>query len=358
MKENQKEETTDVLQIAPPEPGILTSTSQLSGPERAAAIMLALGEKYGAPIWKELDDNDIAEISIAMSNLGTMSAEVMETLLGNFVSQMSMSGAVMGNFESTERLLMQFLSHDRVNNIMEEIRGPAGRNMWEKLSNVQANVLANYLKNEYPQTVAVILSKIASDHAARVLSILPDDFSLEVVQRMLGMDSVQKDILEKIEQTLRKEFISNLASTRKRDSYEMMAEIFNNFDRQTETKFVSALDEVDRDATDKIKSLMFTFEDLTKLDDASCQTLLRFVEKDILQLAMKGSSDSIRDYFFKNMSERAATMLKDDIDSMGPVRLSEVDEAQSSMITTAKDLAQKGEIIISKGGSSGDEIVY
>ena len=342
-----------------PVPQVLTSTSQLSGSERAAAFLLALGDQYGTPIWQELDDDEIAEISIAMSTLGTMNSDVMETILANFVSQMSSTGAVMGNFESTERLLMQFLPHDRVNNIMEEIRGPAGRNMWEKLSNVQANVLANYLKNEYPQTVAVILSKIASEHAAKVLGILPEDFALEVVQRMLGMDSVQKEILEKIETTLRKEFISNLASTRQRDSHELMAEIFNNFDRQTESKFISALDEVDRDATDKIKSLMFTFEDLTKLDDSSCQVLMRYVEKDILQMAMKGSNDTVRDYFYKNMSERAANMLKDDIETMGPVRLSEVDDAQASMIGTAKDLAQKGEIIITKGGGgSGDEIVY
>ncbi len=338
---------------------VLNSIKQLTGPERAAALLLALGDQYGAPIWRELDDNEIASISIAMSNLGTMTAEVLETLLGEFVSQMSMAGAVMGNFESTERLLMQFLTHDRVNHIMEEIRGPAGRNMWEKLSNVQANVLANYLKNEYPQTVAVILSKIASDHAAKVLTILPDDFSLEVVQRMLGMDSVQKEILEKIEQTLRTEFISNLASTRRRDSHELMAEIFNNFDRQSETKFLTALDEVDRDATDKIKSLMFTFEDLTRLDDTSCQTLLSFVEKEVLQLAMKGATDTVRQYFFKNMSERASNMMLDDIEAMGPVRLSEVDEAQNSMIGTAKDLAQKGDIIIIKKGSeSKEQIVY
>lgn len=338
---------------------VLNSIKQLTGPERAAALLLALGDQFGAPIWREMDDNEIAAVSVAMSNLGTMTAEVLETLLGEFVSQMSLAGAVMGNFESTERLLMQFLPHDRVNHIMEEIRGPAGRNMWEKLSNVQANVLANYLKNEYPQTVAVILSKIASDHAAKVLTILPDDFSLEVVQRMLGMDSVQKEILEKIEQTLRTEFISNLASTRRRDSHEMMAEIFNNFDRNTENKFLTALDEVDRDATDKIKSLMFTFEDLTRLDDTSCQTLLSYVEKEVLQMAMKGATDKVRQYFFKNMSERAANMLLDDIDAMGPVRLSEVDEAQNSMIGTAKDLAQKGDIIIIKKGSeSGEQIVY
>lgn len=333
-----------------------SQTDHLSGSEKAAIFLLALGEEYGAPIWEKLDDDDVASISIAMSRLGRVTVEMVEELIGMFISQMSMSGALLGTYESTEKLLLQFLNHDRVNSIMEGIRGPAGRNMWEKLSNVQANVLANYLKNEYPQTVAVVLSKIRADHAASVLSILPEELSLEVIQRMLAMDAVQKDILEKIEQTLRSEFISNLSQTRQRDAHEMMAEIFNNFDRQSETRFLNALDDVDREATDKIKALMFTFDDLIKLDQSSAQTLLRSVDKSALALALKGAGDSVRDYFYKNMSERAAKMLQDDLESMGPVRLKDVDEAQTQMINVCKDLAAKGDIVISKGGG-GDEII-
>ncbi len=332
-------------------------TEKMDGPERAAVLLLALGDGYGTPLWKALDDQELALVSQAMSRLGTITTEIIETLLADFVSQMSLSGALTGNYESTERLLLQFIPQERVSNIMEEIRGPAGRNMWEKLSNVQANVLANYLKNEYPQTVAVVLSKIAPDHAARVLTILPEDFSLEVVQRMLAMDSVQRDILEKIEDTLRNEFISNLSQTRQRDAHELMADIFNSFDRQAESRFLGALEEIDREACERIKTLMFTFEDLTRLDGASCQTLLRHIEKDVLTLALKGTSDTVRDFFLSNMSERAGKMLKDDLNSMGPVRLREVDDAQSAMINKAKELASKGEVIITKGGG-GDEIIY
>ena len=126
---------------------------------------------------------------------------------------------------------------------MDEIRGPAGRNMWEKLANVQEEVLANYLKNEYPQTVAVVLSKLRPEHAARVLAILPEDLALDVVNRMLRMEAVQKEVIERVEQTLRTEFMSNLSQTRRRDAHEVMAEIFNNFDRQTETRFMTALEE-------------------------------------------------------------------------------------------------------------------
>jgi flagellar motor switch protein FliG len=329
----------------------------LTGPDRAAIFLLSLGEELGAKLWQMMDEDEIKEVSQLMSNLGTVSSSLVEKLLIEFVSQMSSTGSLMGSYESTERLLTRFMPTDKVGAIMEEIRGPAGRTMWDKLGNVNESVLANYLKNEYPQTVAVVLSKIKSEHAARVLASLPEEFALEVVQRMLRMESVQKDILDKIEQTLRVEFMSNLARTAKRDAHEMMAEIFNNFDRQTENRFLTSLEERSRDAAERIKALMFTFEDLGKLDPGSIQTLLRHVEKDKLGLALKGATDSLRDVFFSNMSERAGKILREDMESLGPVRLKDVDEAQMRMVNVAKDLANKGEIMIaSKQGE--DELIY
>lgn len=330
---------------------------QLTGPEKAAVIMLALGEEHGAQIWQMFDDDEIKELSQVMSNLGTVTSSLVEKLLVEFVSQLSSTGSLLGSFESTERLLTKFLPGDRVSTVMEEIRGPAGRTMWDKLGNVNESVLANYLKNEYPQTVAVVLSKIKTEHAARVLGALPEDFALEVVMRMLRMESVQKDILDKVEVTLRNEFMSNLARTAKRDSHEMMAEIFNNFDRQTEGRFLTALEERNRDAAERIKALMFTFEDLGKLDPASIQTLLRFVDKDKLGIALKAASDTLRDIFFSNMSERAGKILREEMEGMGPVRLKTVDEAQMQMVNVAKDLAAKGEIMIA-GNKGDDELVY
>src|SRR6202022_3875566 len=166
----------------------------MSGPKRAAILMLALGEQYGGKIWSLLDDDGVCELSMVMSTLGTVESEVVEDLLLEFVSRMSASGALMGTFDATERLLQQYLPSDRVSGIMDEIRGPAGRNMWEKLSNVQEEVLANYLKNEYPQTIAVVLSKLKPEHAARVLAILPEDMALDVVGRMLRMEALQKEV--------------------------------------------------------------------------------------------------------------------------------------------------------------------
>jgi flagellar motor switch protein FliG len=329
----------------------------LSGPERSAVLMLALGEEHSVHLWKMMDDDEIKEISQLMSALGTVNAGVVEKLLVEFVSQMSATGSLMGSYESTERLIAKFMPGEKVSQIMEEIRGPAGRTMWDKLANVNESVLANYLKNEYPQTVAVVLSKIKPEHAARVLGALPEEFALEVVQRMLRMESVQKDILDKVEKTLRVEFMSNLARTSKRDSHELMAEIFNNFDRQTEGRFMAALEERSRDSSERIKALMFTFEDLGRLDPGSIQTLLRHVEKDKLGLALKGATDTLRDVFFTNMSERAGKILREDMEALGPVRLKDVDEAQMRMVNVAKDLANKGEIMISTGQSE-DELIY
>ncbi|HSZ10968.1 MAG TPA: flagellar motor switch protein FliG [Rhizomicrobium sp.] len=329
----------------------------LTGPERAAIMMLSLGEEHSAQLWKMLDEEEIKEISQLMSTLGTVSSGLVEKLLVEFVSQMSGTGSLLGSYESTERLIARFMPEDKVTQIMEEIRGPAGRTMWDKLANVNEQVLANYLKNEYPQTVAVVLSKIKPEHAARVLGALPEEFGMEVIQRMLRMESVQKDILDKVERTLRVEFMSNLARTAKRDAHEHMAEIFNNFDRQTESRFLTSLEERSRDSAERIKALMFTFEDLSKLDPGSIQTLLRNVEKDKLALALKGATDSLRDVFFSNMSERAGKILREDMEAMGPVRLKDVDEAQMRMVNVAKDLANKGEIMIANKQGE-DELVY
>ena len=329
---------------------------KLTGPEKAAVILLSLGEEH-TRLWQGLDDDEVKEISQAMAGLGTVSSTVVEELLIEFVSGMSGSGGLMGSFEQTQRLLASFMPADRVEGLMEEIRGPAGRTMWDKLGNVNEAVLANYLKNEYPQTVAVILSKVKPDHAARVLTSLPEDFALECVQRMLRMEPVQREILDKIEQTLRTEFMSNLARTSKRDSHEAMADIFNSFDRQTEARFIGALEQRNRESAERIRALMFVFEDLSKLDPGGVQTLLRAVDKDSLGLAMKGASEGLREMFFSNMSERASKIMREDMESMGPVRLKDVDAAQMAMVQVAKDLAAKGDIMLA-GQGADDELIY
>ena len=329
----------------------------LSGADKAAIFMLSLEQDQSAKLFELMDVEEIKELSMTMANLGTIDSEVVERLFIEFADQLSSTGSLVGSYDSTERLLLQTIDQEKVDLIMEEIRGPAGRTMWDKLGNVNEQVLANYLKNEYPQTVAVVLSKIKPDHASRVLAVLPENFAMEVIMRLLRMETVQKEILDGVEKTLRTEFMSNLASSQRQDSHEQMANIFNSLDRSTENRFMGALEERNRESAERIKGLMFTFEDLARIDPSGVQALLRQVEKDQLAMALKGGSDDIKDLFFKNMSERAAKMMQEDMEAMGPVRLKEVDEAQSNVVQTAKTLADAGEIVISGGGEE-DELVF
>jgi len=329
----------------------------LKGPQKAAIFMLAVGDTHAAKLFEMMEDEEISELSQAMSQLGLISADIVEKLFIEFADSLSSTGGLVGSHESTERLLFGALDSDRAKQIMEEIRGPAGRTMWEKLENVNETVLANYFKNEYPQTVAVVMSKIKPDHASRVLGMLPENFSMEVIMRMLRMEAVQKEVLDSIEVTLRTEFMTNLARTARRDSHEMMADIFNALDRNTESRFMTALEERNRESAEKIQALMFTFDDLSRLDDSGIQVLMRQVEKDQLALALKGASDEVKDMFFRNMSERAGKMMKEDMDAMGAVRLKDVDEAQGVIVVSTKSLADAGEIIISTGGEDDELIV-
>lgn len=329
---------------------------RLSGKQKAAIFMLALNEEQSGSILKLMSEDEIRDVSGAMSLLGPVHSAVVEKLLGEFSERLGQRGGIVGSFEGTERMLLKALPPDRVSLIMEEIRGPAGRTMWDKLGNVNEIVLANYLKNEYPQTVAVVLSKVSPSHAARVLALLPDGFATEVVMRMLRMENVQKDVLDGVERTLRAEFMSNFSRSTRRDAHEMMAEIFNNLDRQSEGRFVAALEERNKESAERIKALMFTFDDLQRLTGPNIQVLLRAVEKDKLPLALKGASEALRELFLKNLSERAGKMLRDDIEQLGPVKLRDVDEAQAAIVSTAKDLAAQGQIEIGQGRE--DEMVY
>ncbi len=336
---------------------VIDDYNLLSGQQKAAILMLSLDEERSATLFSMMDDEEIKELSVIMASLGKINSNVIEQLIAEFNDKISSTGSLVGSYESTERLLAKALDKDRVSVIMEEIRGPAGRTMWDKLGNVNEHVLANYLKNEYPQTIAVILSKIKAEHAAKVIALFPENFAMEIVMRMLRMDSVQKEVLDSLEKTLRKEFMSNLSKSTRRDAHELIADIFNSLDRNTETRFMEALEERNRESAERVKSLMFTFEDLVRIDSQGIQILLRNVDKDKLAIALKGASETVKELFFNNMSTRAGKIIKEDMDAMGPVRVRDVEEAQQYIVSTAKDLANSGEIIVSEGKDS-DELIY
>ena len=336
---------------------VIDDYNLLSGQQKAAILMMSLDEDKSAALFALMDDEEIKELSVIMASLGKVNSNVVEQLFAEFNDKISNNDVLIGTYESTERLLTKTMDKERVASIMEEIRGPAGRTMWDKLGNVNEHVLANYLKNEYPQTIAVILSKIKPEHAAKVIALLPENFAMEIVMRMLRMDSVQKEVLDGLEKTLRKEFMSNLSKSTRRDSHELIADIFNSLDRNTEARFMDALEDRNPESANRVKSLMFTFEDLVRVDSQGIQILLRNIDKDKLAIALKGTSETIKELFFSNMSSRAGKIIKEDMEAMGPVRLRDVEEAQLYIVNVTKELSNSGEIVISEG-KDNDELVY
>ena len=317
-----------------------------SGSQRAAALMLALGKEHGAPIWDQLTTDEIKELSSTIASLGRVPAPVIEHLLVQFTGEIASMASMHGSYETTERLLAGILPDDKVKEIMEDIRGPSGRTMWDKLSNVSESVLAGALKHEYPQTVAVILSKIRPDHAARVIAELPRDFSVDVVMRMLRMETVQKDVINQVEMTLKSEFMSNLSRSQKRDPHEAMAELFNSLDRSTEEAMLTALDNRAPESAERIRALMFTFEDLANLLPTAIGVIVRNADKREMALALKGAAEPLKQLFFGAMTSRAAKLMREDMAAMGPVRARDCEEAQSSLVRLAKNLADRGEILL------------
>ena len=328
----------------------------LTGPQKAAMLILSIGDEQAAKLFEMMGDEEIREVSLALASLGRIGSEMVERMFAEFVDQISGSGSLYGSIQTAERLLAKVMPKDRLDGIVEDLRGPAGRTIWDKLGNVNEEVLANYLKNEFPQTIALVLSRVRADHAARVLELLPEKIAVEVMMRMLRMEVVQAEVLDGVEKTLRNDFMSNLARSNQRDAHEMMAEIFNNFARENEQKFIAILEKRNRDAAEKIKALTFTFDDLTKLDAAGIQLLIRTVEKETLAMALKGASETMREMFFANMSQRAGKLLKEEMAAMGAVRMKDVDEAQMAMVAVAKDLAAKGQIVIAD--RAADQLVY
>ncbi|KQO05270.1 MULTISPECIES: flagellar motor switch protein FliG [unclassified Sphingomonas] len=317
-----------------------------SGIERAAALMLTLGKEHGAPIWDQLSVEEVKDLSSAIAQLGRVPSHVAEHLLVSFTGEVTSMNALHGSYETAERLLDGVLPTDRVREIMEDIRGPAGRTMWDKLSNVSESVLARYLKNEYPQTVAVILSKLKPENAAGVLAQLPQDIATEVIQRMLRMETVQKDVLLQVEQTLRSEFMNNLSRAQRHDPHEAMAEVFNAMDRSTEEAMLYALDEHAPESAERIRALMFTFEDLGGLVPQAAAVIVRQADKRQMALALKGATDEIRRLFLGTMTERSAKLMREDMAAMGPVRARDCEEAQTALVRLAKQLADSGDILL------------
>lgn len=324
--------------------------TKLNGPQKVAIVILSMTDENASKVLSMMSEEEVRDISHSMSQLGIVGPELKQKTVRQFISDFSSDSAFFGNVQTTKKLLEKVFDKDKADALLDEIQGPQGKNTWEKLGNVGEEILALYLRNEHPQTAALVISKMAYEHSAKVLANLPEQFAFEVIVRMLNIDSVKQEILDRVEKILRAEFITTVAKAHKRDSSEVMAEIFNKFDRSTEVKYMSLLESQHPDAAKKIKDLMFTFEDLLKIDGRGIQALLRSIDKSKLTIALKGASEKVRELFMSNMSQRAARIVLEELEALGPVRVRDVDEAQSEIVNVAKELMTKGEIEIAEEG--------
>lgn len=330
---------------------------KLSGPEKAAIFVLTLAEKSITPVFERLDQSDIKQISLAMISLGRVQAELVEGVLWEYISQIKSTGSLMGSLSGTEKLLLKILPKEKVDEIMNDVKGPAGKTVWDKLSNVKDEILANYLRKEYPQTIAVILSKIKAENAAKIIATFPEELAINVIRRMISMDGIQKKVIDDLEKTLRTEFMGNLSKSSKRDPYEAVADIFNALDRSSEERLMKKLEEESQAEAEAVKALMFTFDDFKKLDQESIRNIIRNVDKSQLALSLKGVSKELQNIFFNCMTERAAKLMRDEMKELGMVRIKEVDSAQLKIVTIAKELAETGEVVLNDNDKDGDQLV-
>ncbi|MCQ8185528.1 flagellar motor switch protein FliG [Parvularcula maris] len=335
---------------------IRNDVDALSGPEKVAVMLLTLGEEQAGPLLERMDDSEVRIITRSMATLGSITGEVLEELIRRFTSQFSQGGSVIGSADSTERMLRSFLPADRVVDIMNYIRGPGGASTWEKIAMVDNNMLAKYLNGEHPQTIAVVLSKVDADQAAHVLANLPEKTVPDVMKRMISMNSVPKEVLADIEEMLQRDLMLNYQSSQETNNLNHMAEIFNRTETERSDQLLEYLKEQHEEEVFQIKQLMFTFDDLMELDPHSLRTVIRSCESDTLTYALKGCDLEVRNKIVGNLSERARTILLDNMDTLGPVLMRDVEAAKATMVRKAKELAEAGVIVIERGGES--QMVY
>ena len=317
-----------------------------TGAERAAMVLLALGEQHGAPLWSEFDDAEISAITAAMARLGTVDPEIAVAAMTEFNGALQGGTGLVGTLASTEKLLVRVLPEERAASVLDSLRRPGGPDIWEKLTTLKDQVLADYLSGEYPQTAAVILSKLPPSHAAQVLGRLPPEFALACLERVMQLESIDRDMLRSIENALGESLIATTTTVVREDPALKIADMFTALDRQTSNTLLGLWRENDAETSAKIRGMMFTFEDFTKLDAAAGQTIMRVVDKDILAVSLKGAAPEIRNFFLEQMSARASRLFEDQILQTGPMRLRDVESAQAKIIALAKDLASCGEITL------------
>jgi flagellar motor switch protein FliG len=333
------------------------STDKLSGLQKAAIVLATMGEQFTAEMFKQMEQEEIKRVGVAMSNLDHVEADLQDALLKEFLEDLkSELGPMISGDMTARRALSLALGEEAAAGLMEELRKAKEPVPFERVKHVDSKTLAGFIKSEHPQTIAVILAHLPQAKAAEVLQEFPENLKYEVVLRVSNLDMIPPGIVEEIDAVLNREMLSTEgAEARQLGGVEAVAELINNVDKNTEEQIFSRLEEDDPELAEQIRQLMFVFEDLINVDDRGIRSLLKEVRNEDLTVALKTASEALRDKVLNNVSERAAAMIMEDLEVMGPVRLSEVEESQQKVIQVARRLEKEGKVVI--GGKGGEDVL-
>lgn len=330
---------------------------KIDGKRKAAILMVALGPEKAAQVMKHLDEDVVEQIVVEIAGIGKVSPEERKQVLEEFMSLVKAKEMIAeGGLEYARKVLEKAFGPERARKIIERLMANLQVKPFSFIKNADPIQLVNFLQNEHPQTIAVVLSYLEPTLAAQILGALPDNLQVEVLKRVALLERTSPEIVREIEKNLEKKLAGFVSQTySKVGGIDTAAEIMNNMDRSTEKKIMDRMMQESPELAEEIRRRMFVFEDILKLDDRSVQLVLREVDMRDLALALKGASDELKEKIMKNMSKRAAALLKDEMEYMGPVRLKDVEEAQQKIINVIRRLEEAGEIVIARGG--GEELI-
>ena len=325
--------------------------AELTGTQRAAVLMLLLGEQQAAEIIRYLNPKEVQSLGAAMVSVADLSQEAVNAVLDEFVATIKkQTNLGLGTSDYVEKVLKRALGEDKAASVINRILPGQGSNGLDILEWMDARSIADMIRGEHPQVTAIILSLLENQVAADVLNYLPAESRSEIMQRVASLDTVQPSAMEELEAIMKKQFSNNSSS--KSSSFggvKAAARIMNMTKTELEASVMLGLNELDPDLTQKIQDNMFTFDNLTGVDNRGIQVLMRNVEPDQLMIALKGANDGVKDKFFGNMSERARSMFKDDMEAKGPIRIADVEEAQKKIMRIARKLSDAGDLVLGGG---------
>ncbi|TBV82764.1 MAG: flagellar motor switch protein FliG [Desulfobulbaceae bacterium] len=330
----------------------------LDGPEKAAIFLLTIGEDFAAQVFKRLKEDEIKLVGRQMAKIDKIDKEELESLLREFKGDIGEADLFLSGNDLLEHALKKALVGDRAQVILDEIRSDWKLTLFQKARKLEPKALVNFLRNEHPQTTALILAVLDAPQAARVLAEFPEAAQIEITMRMAELDKVSPEILVDIDRVLQDELLSIEGMEGQRlGGVEAVAEMLNNAERSVEAAILEGVEEQREVLAEEIRRLMFVFEDLLNVEDRGIQMILKEVSTDDLKVALKIVSEDLKDKIFRSMSSRAVEMLKDDMEIMGLTRIRDVEAAQQAMIKIAKRLEQEGKIQLMMGGGGDDEFV-